>query len=63
MALAGGFGFFFVEFEVAGLAGDDVKLKPGANFGFRGRSLRGRFRPVKEGIHITPIPSPLSHQI
>ena len=36
VALAGGFGFFFVEFEVLGLAADDVQLKPGAFFGFGG---------------------------
>ena len=45
MALAGGFGFFFVEFDVAGLAplrecfatGDEVKRKPGAFLGFGGK--------------------------
>ena len=39
-ALEGGFGFFFVEFEVAGLTADDIKREPGACFGFGGRRLR-----------------------
>ena len=36
-ALAGEVGFFFVEFDVAGLAGDDIQGEPGAFFGFGGR--------------------------
>jgi len=44
VALAGGFGFFFIEFEVLGLTGDDVQGEPGAFFGFRGKEVAGEVR-------------------
>jgi hypothetical protein len=40
-ALAGGFGFFLVEFDVLGLAGDDVQGESGALFGFGGEGVCG----------------------
>jgi len=39
--LAGGFGFFFVDDEVAGMAGDDIQGEPGALFGFGGEGVCG----------------------
>ena len=42
--VAGEVGFFLVEFEVAGLVGDEVKGEPGAFFGFGGEEFAGEVR-------------------
>ena len=58
VALAVGCGGLKVEFDVTGLAprrgcfatGEDVQVKPGAFFGFGGRSSQGRLRRCAFGI-------------
>jgi hypothetical protein len=40
-ALTGGFGFFFFECDVMGLAADEIQLEPGAFFGLWGKQFAG----------------------
>jgi hypothetical protein len=42
MALTGEVGFLFVEFDVLGLAAEDVQGEPGAFFGFGGEQVAGK---------------------
>jgi hypothetical protein len=48
VALAGEVGFFFVEFEVLGLAADDVHGEPGVFFGFGGKESAGKVRKTED---------------